>query len=131
MAAQSERVRPDADASESRPIELITENGYSIVRLWELNDEPTPTGSSFTFAVSAVDGAQESVVVEISKEAIVEIEVHTRSRILSSNSFWIFCAERHLAAHLLEHGDCPPDGRLRVETLTPADFNLSIRWERT
>jgi hypothetical protein len=132
MAAQSERVRPDADeASAPRPIELITENDYSIVRLWELNDEPAPAGGSFTFVVSALDGERETVVVEIAREVMVAIEVHTRGRILSSNSFWICCAEKHLAAHLSKHDEAPRDGRLRVETLTPADVNLSIRWERT
>jgi hypothetical protein len=131
MAAQSERVRPETEASESRPIELITENGYSIVRLWELNDGPAPTQGSFTFVVSALEGAQEIVVVEIAKAATVEIEVHTLGRILSSNSFWICCAERHLASHLSQHDECPQNRRLHVETVTPADLNLSIRWERT
>ena len=131
MAAQSERVRPDADA-ESRPIELITENGYSIVRLWELNNEPVPIGGSFTFVVSTFDdGAHRPVVVEIAEAAIAKIEVHTQGRILASNSFWIFAAERHLAAHLLKYDSYPQDGSLRIETLTPADLNLSIRWERT
>lgn len=131
MAAQSERVRPDADASESRPIELITESGHSIVRLWELNDEPAPIDGSFTFVVRTLDDAPENVVVEIAREVMVEIEVHTQGRIGSSNSFWICCAERHLADYLSQHEACPRDGSLRVETLTPADFNLSIRWERT
>lgn len=131
MAAQSERVRPDADASESHPIELVTENGYSIVRLWELNDEPAPTDGSFKFMVSALEGAQETVVVEVAKEAIAQIEVHTVGRILRSSCFWIYCAERHLASHLSQHGESPRDEGLRVETLTPADLNLSIRWERS
>lgn len=131
MAAQRETVRPDAEASESRPIELITENGHSIVRLWELNDEPAPTDGSYPFVVRPLDGEPETVVVEIASEAIVEIELHTRGRILRWNSFWIFCAERHLAAHISQHDACPRDGKLRVQALTPTDLNLSIRWERT
>jgi hypothetical protein len=131
MAAQSDQIWPDADASKSRPVELVTENGHSIVRLWEINDDPVPTHGPFTFVVRACDGPQKTVVVEIARATIVEIEIRTRGRILSSNSFWICCAEKHLAAHLSKYDECPGDGRLRVETLTPADLNLSIRWERT
>ena len=131
MTAQSERILADAEATESCPIELITEHGHSIIRSWEINNEPAPARGPYVFVIRTPDGLNESVVVEIAEEVTTQIELHTRSRILLSNTFWIFCAERHLASHLAEHNKCPQEGRLCVERLTPADMNLSIRWERT
>jgi hypothetical protein len=131
MAAQSERVLPDADQDEVRPIELLTENGFSIFRLWEIEAAPIPTAGSYEFLVRKADGIERKLLVEIAHEVVSQIEIHTRGRILLSNSFWIWCAERHLAIHLWEYDECPGDGKLRIEVLTPADFNLSIRWERT
>jgi hypothetical protein len=132
MMAHSERVlAEDAEAADSCPIELVTENGHSIIRSWEINDEPAPTSGPYAFVIRTPNGLRETVYVEIALEIPTQIELHTCGRILRSNSFWIFCAERHLAAHLAEHDNCPRDGRLRVETLTLADMNLSIRWERT
>ena len=131
MAAQSERVLPDADQDERRPIELLTENGFSIFRRWEVEGTPVPAGGEYEFLVRDPNGDERQMLVEIGHQLVTRIEIHTCGRIVSSNSFWIWCAERHLAAHVSEHGECPADGQLRVQTLTPADLNLSIRWERT
>ena len=130
MSAQSEIVLDNAEAN-IRAIELLTENGFSIFRLWEIETAPHPTGGSYEFLVRTADGIERKLLVEITHEVVSQIEIHTGGRILLSNSFWIWCAERHLATHLSEHDECPRDGKLRVETLTPADLNLSIRWERT
>jgi len=131
MAAKSERVLPDTELSQTQPIELITENGHSIIRSWEINNEPRPRQGPYSFIVRSPAGRQDTVIVEIRTEFEREIEIQTRGRVMPSSSYWACCAERHLAAHLWEHDDCPADGKLRVETLTPADLNLSIRWERT
>jgi hypothetical protein len=131
MAAQSERVLADVELSRTQPIELVTENGYSIIRSCEINDEPPPTQGTYSFVVRSPDGLQRAVIVEITTKLVRAIEIHTGGRILLSNSFWIWCAERHLALHLWEHDECPRDGKLRIEVLAPADLNLSIRWERT
>ena len=131
MAAKSERVLPDAELSQTQPIELITENGHSIVRSWEINNEPRPTQGPYSFIVRSPAGRQDTVIAEIKTELVREIEIHTRGRVLPSSSYWAWCAERHLATHLWENDECPRDGKLRIETLTPADLNLSIRWERT
>jgi len=131
MAAQSERVVPEPSESKIRPIELFTENGYSIVRQCEIEGAPIPTEGRYEFLVHDTDGVERELLVEIDREVVIQIEVHTRGRILLSNSFWIYCAERNLATHLVEHDDCPVEGKLCVNQLTPHDLNLSIRWERT
>jgi hypothetical protein len=131
MAAQTESVVPDSDQSKFQPIEFLTENGYSIFRQWELDHGPTPKTGSFAFSVCSEDGRQRNVIVEIADDLVTRIHLHTRGRILLSNSFWIYCAERNLATYLVDHDECPDEGKLCVNQLTPRDLNLSIRWERT
>jgi len=48
--------------------------------------------------------------------------------ISADSSYWICCAERHLADYLFAEDDYPPDARLKVEKLTPDDCNLAMRW---
>jgi len=64
-------------------------------------------------------------------DLVVQIELKTRRRVLSGSSYWICCAERHLATYLWENDDYPPEGILIVEQLTVDDFDLAIRWETT
>jgi len=45
------------------------------------------------------------------------------------STYWICCAERHLAEYLWKNNNYPPDETLRVEQLTLEDLNLGIRWE--
>lgn len=131
MAAQSERVVPDANESNVRPIEFITENGFGIFRSWEIYGNEPPRRGPYNFLVECPDRSRRNILVEIADELAVQIEIHTCGRITLSNTFWICCAEQHLATYIWECDCCPADGKLRVEELSPDDLNLSIRWQRT
>jgi hypothetical protein len=121
-------VRAEDDASPA--IEFITENGYSIVRPWESRGLPAPANGKCRFGVS--DGfIEREITVEISRGAVAEISLRTRGRIQLSNSFWICCAERHLANYVSEHADFPERNELMVESLDPEDIVLALRWETT
>jgi hypothetical protein len=128
MSARRE-IEPDLAESKIGPIEFLTENGFSIFRRWEIEGTSDPDRGEYEFSVRDPDGSERLICVEISHELVTQIELHTHLRIRLSSSFWIYCAERHLAAYLSEHDENPPDGKLRVGTLTPDDWNLSIRWE--
>jgi hypothetical protein len=128
MAAQSERVVPDADAVRIHPIEFLTENGFSILRPWETDGTSPPDTGKCEFLVRNPDGLERKVRVEIAADLLTRIEIHTCGRVLLSNSFWIFCAERHLATYVWEHDDCPADNSLRIEQLTPEDLDQATRW---
>ena len=131
MAAQKENVEVDSAAAGSRPIELITENGFSIVRPGEGDGLSRPPEGSYVFMVSDLEGAECEITVSIDHQAVNEITLRSRGRISSESSYWICCAERHLAEYLWENDTCPTDGKLRVEQLTLADLNLAIRWGTT
>jgi len=126
---ETDAVVREADDS-SDPIEFITENGFSIVRPWESGKSPRPTNGRHRFAVS--DGfIEREVAVEISRHVVTEASVRTRGRIELSDSFWICCAERHLANYVSEHADFPEDDELIVERLDPEDVLLAVRWNKS
>ena len=124
---------PDSSSAKSRPIELVTENGFCILRSWEIDRLPPPVAGKYDFLVRNPHGLERAreIVVEVAADAVAEIERYTRGRIVLCSSFWIYSAERHLATYVWEHDDYPPDGRLAVEQLTLEDFDLAIRWETT
>src|SRR5689334_1912369 len=99
---------------ESQAIEFLTESGFSIFRPWESGKSPRPTDGRYHFAVS--DGfIEREVTVEISRRVLTEISLRTRGRIAISDSFWICCAERHLANYVSERADFPDNDELIVE----------------
>ena len=112
------------------PIEFITENGFSIVRSWELGNAPKPTDGRCRFGLS--DGfIEREINVEISRRVIADVEWRTRGRIELSNSFWICCAERHLANYVSEHAGFPDNDELIVEELNREDILSALRWEKS
>ena len=114
---------------ESKAIEYVTANGFSIVRPWEAGGAPKPTGGTFRFAVSDAEGKERQVNVQISERLIAKTTFRTRGRIQSSSSFWICCAERHLAKYVWEQDASPESDSLLVETLDPEEVILALSWE--
>ena len=120
----------EADDS-SCPIEFITENGFSIVRPWELGNAPAPADGRSLFRVSDARGDEREVAVEFSPLVVAQISLHTRGRVQLSSSFWICCAERRLANYVWEHDAFPDGNRLILESMDPEDVLLAIRWGST
>lgn len=118
---------------QTRPIELVTENGFRIVRGWEFTKTPPPSEGGYRFLVTNENllSSSREIVVEVSRTAVAQIKISTRDRITRSSSFWIYCAERHLAAYLWENDTYPPAYKLEIDQLTPEDFAQALRWETT
>ena len=133
MAAQSERLEPDNSPAGTRPIELVTENGFSIFRPWEIDGTPPPVTGKYCFQVRKSNSPEpeRQISVDLAEDITSQIASYTRGRIALSSRFWIACAERHLAAYLWKHDDYPPDGKLTVDRLTSEDFDQAGRWGKT
>ena len=133
MATQREEFELEVSSERHRPIELVTENGFHVVRRWEVEHTTPPADGVYRFFVHNEDHAGEprEVVVEVGAECIAQIERCIQGRVPLSSSFWIYCAERHLAAYLWESAAYPPDNTLKVDPLTPEDFALALRWGTT
>src|SRR5215831_8517210 len=112
-----------------RPIELQTENGFSIVRGCDLDPNLTNNGTEQCFLVRDPDGYELDVTVDFSSAFISEVTNRTFGRITPANTFWLNCAEHHLSDYLWENSDYPPDGKITVDYLTPADLDMALRWE--
>lgn len=131
MAVKKEQLEVDTATARCRPIELITENGFSIVRATEFDGRrPLPAGK-YEFVVGDAHGNQREITVEIDGKVVLEITLRSQGRISSQSSYLICCAERHLADYLWENDSYPPDQRFRVECLTARDVNLANRWKTT
>lgn len=115
-------------AVKRRPIEYWTENGFSIIRLRDLDDSIVAVGSKHSFVVRDPHEYELEITVDISDAAVAEIISRSRGRLSLNSTFWICCAERHLASYLWENDGHPPEARLRVEALTLADLDLARRW---
>jgi hypothetical protein len=128
MAVSRRQVTPDCLVNESYPIQYVTENGFSIIRLCDINESITAGGTKHSFAVRDPHGYELEITVDISDSAVAEIVSRSSGRLSLSSSYWICCAERHLADYLWENDDYPPAARLKVEALTLNDLNLARRW---
>lgn len=115
----------------ARPIEFLTENGFAIVRRWEADGSPAPTNGNFCFLVRDPEDTEYQVTVKIASQLIKETEFSTRGRIQRSSSFWICCAERHLADYVEEREHVPDNNKLNLETLNCEAVMLAFRWGRS
>ena len=133
MATQRNEVEPEVSAQRHRPIELLTENGFHVVRRWEVENTTPPVNGVYRFFVHHEDheGQPREIVVAVTALCIAQIERTSNRRVTFPSSFWIYCAERHLAAYLWENAAYPPDNALKVDSLTPEDFALALRWGTT
>ena len=128
MTVKKENLEVDDAAERCRPIELITENAFSVVRVGECDAPRRAPGGRHVFMVRDPQGCELEITVEIDKQVVNEVILRSRERISRESSYWICCAERHLAEYLYENDNYPPDGKLTVEQLTPEDLYLAIRW---
>lgn len=129
MAVEREQLVHDSEAARSRPIELITENGFRIVRTDDVGGTNASASRGYTFIVRDRDGYELDVAVAIDRPAVLEVFKRSAGRISNENSYWICCAERHLAEYLWQQDDYPSDDGLKVNQLTPDDLDLARRWK--
>lgn len=116
---------------EQDEIQLLTENGFVIVRPWEAKDAVSPAAGALRFQVRDPEGTERKVSVEISDQLVRATGMRTRGRIEASSQFWICCAERRLANYLMEHDQFPPANEMILETLDREDVLLAIRWGKS
>ena len=128
MAVRRRQLTPDCLVNVSSPIQYVTENGFSIIRLCDIDKSIAAGGTKHSFVVRDPHGFELQITVDISDSAVAEIVSRSRWRLSLNSSYWICCAERHLASYLWENDGYPPEARLTVEVLTLDDLNLARCW---
>ena len=121
-------VLPQISTTRQRPIELQTENGFAVVRGCDI-DGTSAAGPKHRFIVRDPDGFELEITVELSQKTVAELTWRSRNRLRLESSFWVACAERHLADYLWENDDYPPDARLIIEEPNIDDLELAMCWE--
>src|SRR5216684_3972773 len=110
MAMTHEMAISNSSADRQQPpIEFLTENGFSIIRLSEIDKSIPAVGATHEFLVRDPHGYELHITVQIPRDAIAEVGWRSRGRISNQSSYWIALAERHLATYLWENDDYPPD----------------------
>jgi hypothetical protein len=130
MAMIDKVTSPNSSAEAHPPIEYLTENGFSIIRLCDIDESISAAGTTHHFLVRDPNGYELQITVNVSDGAIEEIFRRSRGRISTNSSFWISFDERQLGMYLWENDDYPPDAKLTVDQLTLDDIDLAIRWDR-
>ena len=128
MRAENNQSRPDELHSNVRPIEFLTENGFSIVRRWEADGGPAPVDGQFSFLVRNPQDLESEVTVKVAEECLQTMPLQARTRVPISSSFWISCAENHLAEYLWEHNAFPIDNKLIVDCVNPEEIISATQW---
>lgn len=128
VRAQTEQPVPHERTLDVRPIELQTENGFSIVRQWEAEQKPPPSDGTYPFIVRNPTCEERRIIVAVAESLVARTQFQTAGL---SEDYWIYCAERHLANHLGETDDFPPDDRIRIEELDREDLLSALRWNRS
>ena len=120
-ALQSRRAQPP-------PVEFVTENGFSIMRLCEVDPSARDTADECRFVVHNPNGWERQVTVEFNEDLIALIQQRRHRPLSLSSSFWLECAERQLATYLWQSDSCPPEGRLIVSELSSDYLLLARHW---
>jgi hypothetical protein len=124
---------PDHNAGDSpvmagAPIELFTENGFSMVRTAELQPAAVDSMKQCRFLVRDPRGREREVVVCFDETVVAQLQQQKHNTLSDKSLFWPTLAERQLAAYLWSCNDFPADGRLMVTSLSGLDLSLAARW---
>lgn len=129
MAMLRQHARPDRFAQPAPPIRYLTENGFSIVRLSEIDPSVIDTPGECSFAVQREEGDEHKVRVGFERNLIDRIRIRRRNSLPDRSVFWLVCAESYLANYLWEQNDFPRDGWLIINELSPDVLMLASHWQ--
>ena len=110
------------------PIEVLTENGYTLVRKADLDPTFTDSARDCRFLVRRADEQQREVKVEFNENTIALVNELRPTPLRPVSTFWVCCAEQHLATYLWQMDEDPPDESLVIDSLPPEDLKLACDW---
>ena len=128
MSMHRKQVRPDPLPLANPPIRYLTENGFSIVRLGEINPSVIDRPGKCQFLVQREGEAEREVKVVFDQRIIENLRIRRRVPLSETSPFWVACAESCLATYLWEKNEHPPDGRLTISELSPDELMLALHW---
>ena len=128
MAISRKQFRPDSVPEPKTPIKYLTENGFSIIRLSDIDPSAINIPTECRFLVQGEHDVEREIKVNFSEGLIAQVRFRRRGELSDTSMFWLVCAESCLANYLWDKNDYPPDGRLTVTELSPDELMLAIHW---
>lgn len=128
MAVTRQRIGSERSAQVSSPIQYVTENGFSIIRLSEVDGLENDTARECHFLVRHERGWEREVKVHFEESLVAQIQSRRRSRLSETSVLWLICAEQCLATYLSENENYPDGGRLNVRELSVDTLLLATHW---
>ena len=128
MAMSRRQARPDRLPHATAPIKYLTENGFSIIRLSEIDSSVIDKPTECHFLVQHEDETEREVTVGFDEEIIARLRIRRRNQLSETSLFWLVCAESSLATYLWKKNEYPPDGRLIINELSPDELMLALHW---
>jgi hypothetical protein len=129
MAVNRKVVIPDHSLPKAPPIQYLTENGFSIVRLSDIDPSAINSPRECRFLVQGEHDVKREIRVSCSEELITDIRIRRRGKLSDQSQFWLVCSESCLANYLWEKNDYPPNDQLTINELPPDELMLAIHWK--
>ena len=128
MAVTRQKISSERSPQVSSPIQYVTENGFSIIRLSEVDGLEDDTARECRFLVRNERGWEREVTVHFEETLIAQIQSRRRSRLSETSVLWLICAEQCLATYLWENDNYPDGGRLNIGEVSVDELLLATHW---
>ena len=128
MATSRKEIWPQNLPRPATLIKYLTENGFSIVRLCDLNKAIAISPDDCGFLVQRDDGPPHEIHVTFARELVTDLLIRRRTALSAISVFWLVCAESCLANYLWECDQFPPKDCLAIQELSPDELMLGLHW---
>ncbi len=133
MAVTRQRISSERSPQVSSPIQYVTENGFSIIRLSEVDGLENDSARNCRFLVRNERGSEREVTVHFEESLVAQIQSQRRknqrrTRLLETSVLWLICAEQCLATYLWENDNYPDGGRLNIDEVSLDELLLTTYW---
>src|SRR5690349_13027955 len=128
MAISRKQAWPELLPRAVLPIKYLTENGFSIVRLCEVDQAISNTPIDCGFLVQRDDGPVHEIHVSFRQQLVADLLFRRRTPLSDTSVFWLVCAESCLANYLWERNEFPPHDSLAIQELSPDELMLALNW---
>lgn len=106
-------------------VQMVTLNGFRILHI----NQAAGTTNEHRFAVEDPRGRRQTVVVEITSEAVEYVARMTGRRLPLASPFWRDRAEAYLSAFVWNDGHAPSRGRLVLKGVERHELDIAARWD--
>ena len=128
MATSRKELWPQDLPRTATPVKYLTENGFSIVRLCELNTANANAPDDCGFLVQRDDGSPREIHVSFAQHLVADLLSKRRNPLSATSVFWLVCAESYLANYLWESDQFPQNNYLVIQELSPDELMLGLHW---